>query len=79
MTYLWFTVNDDGEAELGGSSQDLAFARMWAEKAAKRAEGTGSRVELRSMDDDLSGMEVARRFSEDMGGLRAASALCSRW
>ena len=79
MTYFWFTVDNDGEAELGGSSQDLAFARMWAEKAAKRAAGTGSRVELRSMDDDLSGMEVARRFSENVGGLRAAFALCSKW
>lgn len=79
MTYLWITTNDDGEFELGGSSQDFAFARMWAEKAAKRAAGTGSRVELRSMDDDLSGMEVARRFSEDVDGLRAASALCSKW
>lgn len=79
MTYLWFTANDDGEAELGGSSQDLAFARIWAEKAAKRAAGTGSMVELRSMGDDLSGMEVARRFSEDVDGLRAASALCSKW
>ena len=79
MTYLWFTVDNDGEAELGGSSHDLAFARMWAEKAAKRAAGTGSRVELRSMDDDLSGMEVARRFSEDADGLQAASALCSKW
>lgn len=79
MTYFWFTVDNDGEAELGGSSKNFAFARIWAEKAAKRAAGTGSRVELRSMDDDLSGMEVARRFSEDVDGLRAASALCSKW
>nr|DAJ18263.1 MAG TPA: hypothetical protein [Siphoviridae sp. ctIkM22] len=79
MTYFWFTVDNDGEAELGGSSQDLAFARMWAEKAAKRAAETGSRVELRSTDDDLSGMEVARRFFEDVDGLRAASVPCSKW
>lgn len=42
MTYLWITVDNNGEA-------------------------------------DLSGMEVARRFSEDVDGLRAASALCSKW
>ena len=79
MTYFWFTVDNDGEAELGGSSQDLAFARMWAEKAAKRAAGTGSRVELRSMDDDLDGKELARRFEEDWDDVCSSSDECVKW